>query len=934
MSFTNASTLLMQAISTVAALLALPAFAESWVEDSFEDFADGTFSGSGQNIYAAHDGTIRTIHRFDINHDSWIDLLLNCTHDLVGVLPSTAAWLTPDGGVARAPLAVEGASAVAAGDLNKDGFADLVFCPNRNGVQSDRRFVQIVYGGPDGWPASRTNGILPVSNAAAVAVCNLNADDWPDIAVLNGKAWLPGQADGQIVRVFWGSEHGFLLNRFRDFGVPNAIALRAADFDANGWADLAALSTDPAIQIVWATQGAEQLDLETATIPLPGRSAKCLTIAHIDSDGLPDCVVGTDSGQLFVAGCRPPRDIRETVSYDAFESSHIAAGDLDSDGSCDLVLAQVAIARASGGEATGADRSKEAHVRILWGDAGKFDASRVTEIHAPDATASCIGDIDGDGRDDLFVAVYQGAKSFAANALAFRGTGTRTFAKHTYEISVSGATDAVFVASENGFPARAVFCNSAGGTVNERVPSYLYYNGPNGFSIDNRVLIPFVSGYEASAADLNLDGWTDIIAMCSGHLGPGAESLVELGANIFYGTRNGIDINTKPSVLREYNLYSSNIADLNKDGYLDLVLGAFDPPKPGEKDILVIYFGGKDGYTTGRRVTVPSEGRSSICVIADFDRDTWLDIAVSCYGKDLVRIFHGGSDGFSESRQSNLVAPQPIEMEAADLNKDGFLDLVVGTYNDQITGDFDTGSLIFWGAVDGFREWNAQWLPGSAPVGTTVADWDGDGHLDIFASHYHGNRTRENVPSYIYWGSATGFDASARTTLVCDSPSDGLAADFDKDGKLDLAVACHTRDGNHSAESKVYYNDGKRFADPRITLLPAVGPHWIWTEDMGNINDRSWSESYTSSSLAWDGARTKGRIVVDADVPEGAALGVEVQTAPDAGSLADAGWHQVDKQGRFEIDPQARVLKYRAVISSDNGDRYPIIDRVSIDIAP
>mgnify|MGYP001249077782 FL=1 len=39
----------------------------SWVEDSFEDFADGRLDASGQNLYAARDGTIRTIHRFDLN---------------------------------------------------------------------------------------------------------------------------------------------------------------------------------------------------------------------------------------------------------------------------------------------------------------------------------------------------------------------------------------------------------------------------------------------------------------------------------------------------------------------------------------------------------------------------------------------------------------------------------------------------------------------------------------------------------------------------------------------------------------------------------------------------------------------------------------------------------------------------------------------------
>ena len=62
---------------------------QSWVEDSFEDFTDGTLDASGQNIYVSRDGTIRTIHRFDLNDDGSIDLLFNSTHNDYAFVPST-----------------------------------------------------------------------------------------------------------------------------------------------------------------------------------------------------------------------------------------------------------------------------------------------------------------------------------------------------------------------------------------------------------------------------------------------------------------------------------------------------------------------------------------------------------------------------------------------------------------------------------------------------------------------------------------------------------------------------------------------------------------------------------------------------------------------------------------------------------------------------
>lgn len=906
--------------------------AESFVEDSFDDFADGVLDASGQNLYVAHDGSVRSIHRFDMNHDGHIDLLLNCTHDLIGILPSTAGWVTSDRNVEHAALAVEGASAVAVADLNRDGHTDLVFCPNNHGIQTSRRFVTTIYGGDDGWPPARSNGVLPVSGATAVAVCDLNADDWPDIAVLNGLAWMPRQDDGRIVRVYWGSEHGFALGRFQDFGVPNILTIESADFDEDGASDLAALESDNSIEFVWAVKSDAPVALNRTSVSLRGEGAQCMTAADFNGDEIIDVVVSTSSGNVVLLAGKSGREWHDPRILPAFSASHIAAGDLDNDGHLDLALTQVAIARASGGEATGADKDRAGYVKVLWGDSGAFDATRSTELVVPFATASAIGDLDGDSHNDLSVSVYQDEATFSTDGVIFFGNGTRSPVRGKSPLPISGSTDVAFVPGDNGNAARVVFANSAGGTVNERVPTYLYYGGPDGFDPNRKLLIPFVSGYEASAADLNLDGWTDIIAMCSGHLGPGAQSLVELGANIFWGTQNGVDIAARPTVLRESNLFSSNVADLNKDGYLDLVLGAFDPPKPGEKDVLAIYYGGKNGYSVENRKALDSEGRSAMCVIADFDKDTWLDIGVTSFNRDLVRLFWGGKEGFSDQRQTQLSAPQPIDMETADLNADGFLDLIVGSYYDNLTQHFDTGSLIFWGSREGFREWNAQWLPGSAPVGITVADFDGDGHLDLFCPHYHGNLTRENLPSYLYWGSESGFDTRRRTTFICDSPSDGLAADFNGDGKLDLAVSCHTRDGNHAADSKVYYNDGNRFENPKVTLLPAVGPHWIWTEDMGHIYNRTWQQTYESSVFAWTDERASASIRAEADTSAGATLDLEMRSASDASALGDTSWRAASGKP-VVLDATHRCLQYRAIFKSSNGDRYPVLHRVSIEIA-
>ena len=109
---------------------------QTWIEDSFKDFSDGIFDASGQNIYASLDGKIRTINRFDMNEDGWIDLLFPSTHNRYHFIPATLASVSPDRQVQASDLEVEGSIQAAVSDLNKDGYPDVVFCPNNSGIQA------------------------------------------------------------------------------------------------------------------------------------------------------------------------------------------------------------------------------------------------------------------------------------------------------------------------------------------------------------------------------------------------------------------------------------------------------------------------------------------------------------------------------------------------------------------------------------------------------------------------------------------------------------------------------------------------------------------------------------------------------------------------------------------------------------------------------
>ena len=201
----------------------------------------------------------------------------------------------------------------------------------------------------------------------------------------------------------------------------------------------------------------------------------------------------------------------------------------------------------------------------------------------------------------------------------------------------------------------------------------------------------------------------------------------------------------------------------------------------------------------------------------------------------------------------------------------------------------------------------------------------------MFLAHYHAELRREQLPSYLYWGGPEGFHTRRRTTLINDSAADGLAADFDRDGLLDLAVVNHTVDGNHNkALSKVYYNDGRRFTDVnRIEKLPSPGSHWMWNEDMGHIYTRKWEQAYVSSSFELDRSRKGGKLDFKAVISPGTELFFQVKSAPSEDKLKKAQWRNVIGN-TFHLNDDDRFIRYKALFKSDNGDRYPVLDRIEI----
>lgn len=917
-------------LSHLALALATLAAAEMPPEpqsDSGAAFTAGLLGESGQNLYVNRRGELEVIRRYDLDGNGHLDLLFNSTHDSFHALPATlATWRKGRPEIELLP--VEGSSRVLGADLNRDGWNDLVFMPNRQNVQRQRGSLAIAWGGADGWSAQRLTRQLPVHGVTSIGSADVDEDGWPDLLALNDTGWLFGQPAGRILRVYWGGADGFVLTRYYDLGIPAAVEMVTGRFGPEGRWRVAVLAAPAEVHFIGVAAEGRRLAVAT-TRPLGAASDEQVrTVAAAPGERADLLWFGTGRDRLLRMDTA---DLSVTTQPGA-PATHVAVGRLDDDAWPDLVLTEQRLVFPSSEPET----NRAPSLRIAWGGPEGTVAS-LTPLDVPNACASAVDDVDGDGKGDLLVSVHQGATSMVADSLVYLGDGARRFARPPQTVTTEGAQGVAVVRTRPTEPPVAIFTHSQRRTLDDAVPIRMYWGAPDGFARERFVDIPNLSGYKSSASDLNSDGHVDLIVINGGDISEEAGArAAHAGINIYWGGATG-DLaspgptkfdTTRRQVLREKRIGSINVADLDRDGYLDLVLGAFDAPG-GANTQLVLYYGSAEGFTPTRRTAIDMVGRSIGCLVADFNRDGDLDIVVGAFRQDQVITFWGRQGRYSGENRTVLTSAAPIDLEAADFNGDGWLDLVVASYYDSVAQHHDTGSTIFWGGAAGWSQACAQSLPGITPLGLAVADLDGDGHLDLVSPHYHSELTRERLPSYIFWGGKDGFEARRRTSLIIDSASEAVIADFDRDGRLDLAFAAHSLDPGHVLESPVFYNDGRRFAAPRVQHLPAVGPHYMWVQDIGHIAHRRHEETFISRAHLWDREVRTARITVDADLPHQSRVAVQVRSAADAAGLGTAPWRDL-VDGRIDLGSEARALHYRLVLFSANGDAYPRVRRVDV----
>jgi hypothetical protein len=311
-------------------------------------------------------------------------------------------------------------------------------------------------------------------------------------------------------------------------------------------------------------------------------------------------------------------------------------------------------------------------------------------------------------------------------------------------------------------------------------------------------------------ADLNGDGWPDIVTAPGGQL--------------FLFLNNGDGTFANPSAaIYTGNLTAFALADMNGDGRPDLIVGLQSGATTYQVGVLL-----NDGHGGfGAETDFAASCYVQRLAVGDFNGDGWVDLLVAENSPCGVGIFLNDGLGDGSVGAETLYNPGFTFMAGVavgDFNGDGQLDFVMndgvnggatsiylndgggnfgapivntvtgfpwanavgklgnGTVDDLVVTGWSQNDSVVIGEDLGGLTGGTTYSPGSVNAG--VADFDGDGNQDFTIDDANGN-----LWFYFNQGGGTFFSPAE---LVTGPPIQGFSiADLNNDGAPDLALTTY-----------------------------------------------------------------------------------------------------------------------------------------------
>jgi hypothetical protein len=292
----------------------------------------------------------------------------------------------------------------------------------------------------------------------------------------------------------------------------------------------------------------------------------------------------------------------------------------------------------------------------------------------------------------------------------------------------------------------------------------------------------------ASIGDLNGDGHPDIVLVKGRHW--------QVTGKVFFGDGKGHFTPGPALPSKATKSYSASLADMTGNGHLDMVLSN-DQPDPK----LVLLNDGRGNFTIGGTYGDPKWSTRNAAV-GDLNGDGYPGIVVANLEMTSYVCFNDGKLHFDCRPLED--SPSAATVLIADINSDDANDVIYACRD-------SCQSVVYLN--DGKGNFARKMPRGPSKSSTramAVADFDGDGHLDIAACH-------EQLGCFVYlndgkgnFGSGTPFQTSAAL------PYSMIAVDLNRDGRPDILVGyvdapgiAHFNDGTGKKFQPVLFGDGK-----------------------------------------------------------------------------------------------------------------------------
>ncbi|NBB73583.1 MAG: hypothetical protein GVY35_07895, partial [Bacteroidetes bacterium] len=799
--------------------------------------------------------------------------------------------------IGEAPFDEFGHAVGSAGDVNGDGYADLlVGAPNNDGGGSNAGRGYVVLGG------DALSGItLPAASADLV---------------LTGAS---GERLGTAVSPA-GDVNG---DGFSDFVLGAPFASPDGRTEA-GRADLylgrAVLDADPDVVLAGAAAGDHFGTAVAAADDLNGDGYADVAVGANTNDA-----AGEDAGRAYVFfGDGPERggpiqggtrmdaapDITLTgdASEDLFGTTLAPAGDVDGDGYGDLLVG-------APGNDTGGALSGRAYL-VSNRMTGTAHPNAVVTGPGPTGrlgeSVAAAGDVNGDGYEDVLV----GAPFHDEPAPLGENVGR----------------------------------------------AYLLYGGPQ-MDADPDVTITGEAGGDqfgeavAPAGDVNGDGYGDIVVGVKLN-DAGSSSGVWAGRTyVFFGGPN------LPATLSAFedaqvilngeaptNFFGWSVAsagDVNADGFSDIIVGARDAGDDFTGRAYV-FLGGPDlvGTLEAAAADMILIGEATddafgfeVAPVGDVDGDGYDDVGVLAPrpndSEGLAYLFRGRAPlpavVDAADATFRLRAEPPFtwlaSIAGADLNRDGFSDLIVGSRGLSSSTDVGRVGVVFGGTdlVGTISTANVDVvLRGSwgddanDRFGTALAagDINADGFSDIVVGAHFFPLTSDPGRAYAFYGGPT-LDTAPDVTYYGEQPEDqfGLAVatgDVNGDGRSDVMVGAPWNDSGGADAGRLYlYTAPPPVVVPRITSVRDV------PADQGGQVAVAWTRSgYDVRGLA-----RITRYLVQRSQPPGP-TGFQWETVATVPASQEPRYSDAVPTYNDQTDSHRGTTYFRIVAETDHPDAY------------